>query len=207
VTATGKSLTRWLAELVPIIAIALGLALAIEAFVVKAYRIPSGSMLPTLHVNQRVLVDRIGAHFYTPHIGDIVVFHPPNNYASCTDPDQGQDGVGEDHASPCDAVATKPAPVTFIKRVVGLPGDRLAIRDGQVIRDGVAEKDSYAVPCPGLGACTFPEAITIPRGTYYMMGDNRPDSQDSRYWGPVPRKWIIGKAVLTYWPPDRIGVL
>ncbi len=107
-TATGKSLARWLAELVPIIAIALGLALAIEAFVVKAYRIPSGSMLPTLHINQRVLVDRLGAHFYTPHIGDIVVFHPPNNYASCADPDQGQDGVGENQPSPCDAVATRP---------------------------------------------------------------------------------------------------
>jgi signal peptidase I len=63
------------------------------------------------------------------------------------------------------------------------------------------------VPCRGLDACSFPQGITVPRGTYYMMGDNRPDSEDSRYWGPVPRKWIIGKAVFTYWPPDQIGTL
>jgi signal peptidase I len=207
VTASGKSLRRSLAELVAIVAIALGLALAIEAFVVKAYRIPSGSMLPTLHINQRVLVDRLGAHFYTPHIGDIVVFHPPNNYSSCSDPGEGQDGLGDGKASPCDVAATKAGSVTFIKRVVGLPGDHLTIRDGQVIRDGVVEKDPYAVPCGGLDACTFPQGITVPRGTYYMMGDNRPDSEDSRYWGPVPRKWIIGKAVFTYWPPDRVGTL
>jgi signal peptidase I len=207
VTATGKSLARWVGEIVPIVAIALGLALAIEAFVIKPYRIPSGSMLPTLHINQRVLVDRLGAHFYTPHIGDIVVFHPPKNYSVCADPDQGETSAGEDGPSPCDTVATTPGSVTFIKRVVGLPGDRLTIRDGQVIRDGVAEKDPYAVPCQGLAACTFSETITVPRGTYYMMGDNRPDSEDSRYWGPVPRKWIIGKAFFTYWPPDRVGGL
>jgi signal peptidase I len=207
VTVSGKSLTRRLAELVPIVAVALGLALAIEAFVVKPYRIPSGSMLPTLRINQRVLVDRLGAHFYTPHVGDIVVFHPPRNYSSCADPGEGETAAGEDAARPCDALQTKPSSVTFIKRVVGLPGDRLSIRKGQVIRDGVPEKASYAVACAGLASCTFPQAITVPRDAYYVMGDNRPDSQDSRYWGPVPRKWIIGKAFFTYWPPDRIGGL
>jgi signal peptidase I len=63
------------------------------------------------------------------------------------------------------------------------------------------------VPCYGLGSCTFAGTITVPRGDYYMMGDNRPDSEDSRFWGPVPRKWIIGKAFFTYWPPDRVGFL
>jgi signal peptidase I len=179
----------------------------IQTFVVKPYRIPSASMLPTLHVNQRVLVDRIGDRFYTPHIGDIVVFHPPRDYSSCADPGQGENDAGQDAARPCDAAQAASASVTFIKRVVGLPGDHLSIRDGQVIRNGVPERDSYAVPCAGLEACTFPQAITVPRGDYYMMGDNRPDSQDSRYWGPVPRKWIIGKAFFTYWPPDRIGSL
>ncbi len=206
-TETRKSLARSLVELVLIVAIALGLALIIQAFVVKPYRIPSGSMLPTLHINQRVLVDRIGDHFYTPHVGDIIVFHPPKNYSSCADPDQGENDAGEDGASPCDVQQSKASSVTFIKRVVGLPGDHLSIRNGQVIRNGVPESDPYAVPCDGLGSCSFPEAITVPRGDYYMMGDNRPNSEDSRYWGPVPRKWIIGKAFFTYWPPDRVGFL
>jgi signal peptidase I len=190
-----------------IVVVALILALVIQAFVVKPYRIPSGSMLPTLHINQRVLVNRLGDHFYTPHVGDIIVFHPPSDYSSCANPNQGANDAGGNSVAPCDAVQSKPSSVTFIKRVVGLPGDRLTIRDGQVIRDGVPEKDPYAVPCYGLGSCTFAHAITVPRGDYYMMGDNRPDSEDSRFWGPVPRKWIIGKAFFTYWPPDRIGFL
>jgi signal peptidase I len=207
VTKARKPLGRSLVELALIVAVALGLALVIQAFVVKPYRIPSGSMLPTLHIDQRVLVDRLGDHFYTPHIGDIIVFHPPRNYSSCVDPNQGENDFGADAATPCDAQQPQPAPVTFIKRVVGLPGDRLSIRDGQVIRNGLPEKDPYAVPCYGLGSCTFSQTITVPPGDYYMMGDNRPDSEDSRFWGPVPRRWIIGKAFFTYWPPDRIGFL
>jgi signal peptidase I len=207
VTKARKSLARSLVELVLIVAVALALALVIQAFVVKPYRIPSASMLPTLHINQRVLVDRIGDRFYTPHVGDIIVFHPPRNYSSCADPKQGENDAGEDAVTPCDAAQAQAASVTFIKRVVGLPGDRLAIRNGQVIRNGVLEKDPYAVPCYSLGSCTFAQTITVPRGDYYMMGDNRPDSEDSRFWGPIPRKWIIGKAFFTYWPPDRIGFL
>jgi len=95
----------------------------------------------------------------------------------------------------------------LIKRVVALGGDRISIRDGHVVRNGVREKDPYIVQCAGDSACNFPRTITIPRGDYYMMGDNRPDSEDSRFWGPVPKSWIIGKAFFTYWPPDRIGTL
>jgi signal peptidase I len=186
---------------------ALGLALGIQAFIVKPYRIPSASMLPTLHINQRVLVNRIGDHFSTPHIGDILVFHPPKDYSSCANPNEGENAAGQDGARACDLTNATEATVTFIKRVVGLPGDHISIRDGHVIRNGIPERDSYTVPCDGSGACTFPEPITVPRGEYYMMGDNRPDSDDSRFWGPIPRKWIIGKAFFTYWPPDRIGFL
>lgn len=207
-TATRKSVTSSLIELVVIVATALALALTIQAFVVKPYRIPSGSMLPTLHINQRVLVDRIGSHFSSPHLGDIMVFHPPTNYAlGCADPSEGQNQVGQDATKPCGVPRSVPSSETFIKRVVGLPGDRISIRDGHVIRNGVAEHDRYIVPCANTGFCSFPGTITVPKGYYYMMGDNRPDSEDSRFWGPVPRGWMIGKAFLTYWPPDRIGVL
>jgi signal peptidase I len=208
VTATKKSLTSSAAELVVIVVIAIGLALAIQALVVKPYRIPSGSMLPTLHINQRVLVDRIGSHFSSPHVGDIIVFHPPKNYAQgCANPSEGENQAGQDGARPCGVQQSQRSSETFIKRVVGLPGDRISIVDGHVIRNGMREKDAYTVPCDGNGACSFPGTITIPRGDYYMMGDNRPDSEDSRFWGPVPKAWIIGKAFFTYWPPDRIGFL
>ncbi len=207
-TQAKKSLTSSLIELVVIVVIALGLALGIQAFVVKPYRIPSGSMLPTLHINQRILVDRIGSHFMSPKVGDIVVFHPPKNYADgCANSNEGQNQAGQDASRPCGVAQSQPSSETFVKRVVGLPGDRISLVNGHVIRNGVREKDSYIVPCNGAAACTFPGTITIPRGDYYMLGDNRPDSEDSRFWGPVPKKWIIGEAFMTYWPPDRIGFL
>jgi signal peptidase I len=207
VTKKKKSFAASAIELVLVAALALGLALLIQAFVVKPYRIPSGSMLPTLHVNQRVLVNRLGSHFSSPHLGDIIVFHPPKDFNTCADPAEGENGAGQPSARACDVAQKTPSSETFIKRVVGLPGDRLTIRDGHVYRDGQREKDPYIVPCGDGISCQFPATIVIPPGDYYMMGDNRPDSEDSRFWGPVPKAWIIGKAFFTYWPPDRIGLL
>ncbi len=207
-TATKKSVTSSIAELVVIVAVALGLALGIQAFLIKPYRIPSGSMLPTLHINQRVLVDRIGTHFGSPHVGDIIVFHPPRNYAEgCVNPSEGENQAGQQGAQPCAVPQKQESSETFIKRVVGVGGDRISIVGGHVIRNGVKEKDPYIAPCDGNGTCNFPGTITVPRGDFYMMGDNRPDSEDSRFWGPIPKSWIIGKAFFTYWPPDRVGFL
>lgn len=206
-TKTKKSIAGSAVELVVIVVSALALALAIQAFVVKPYRIPSGSMLPTLHINQRVLVDRIGTHFSSPHVGDIVVFHPPLNYSECADPNQGLDQAGDNQARACDVAQRQRSSETFIKRVVAVGGDRISIVNGHVIRDGVREKDSYTVPCGDAGSCNFPGTITVPKGDFYMMGDNRPNSEDSRFWGPVPKAWVIGKAFFTYWPPDRVGFL
>jgi signal peptidase I len=201
-----KSTVGSIVELVVIVAVALGLALAIQAYIVKPYRIPSGSMLPTINVGQRVLVDRLGDDFSSPHVGEIIVFHPPANYgAGCLDPNEGQ--TGGPGQKPCGVARTEESSETFIKRVVGLPGDQIAIVNGHVIRNGVREHDSYIAPCGGASGCNFPVPITVPPGDYYMMGDNRGYSDDSRYWGPVPRSWIIGGAFFTYWPPDRIGTL
>jgi signal peptidase I len=208
VTRAKRSVAGSALELVAIIAAALGLALLIQAFVVKPYRIPSASMEPTLKVGQRILVDRIATNFTSPHIGEIVVFHPPKNYQQgCADPNAGENQNGQDSARACDTAWPQASSQTFVKRVVGLPGDRISILGGHVIRDGVREKDSYIAPCDGSGSCTFPATITVPRGDYFMMGDNRGESDDSRFWGPIPNSWIIGQAFLTYWPPDRIGVL
>ena len=207
-TAETKSVASSLVELVVIVALALALALAIETFIVKPYRIPSGSMLPTLHIDQRILVDRIGTHFTSLHIGEIVVFHPPHDYPDgCADSAEGVNADGVAAQRPCGVAWSQPSSETFVKRLVGLPGDRISIRNGVVIRNGASERDPYAIPCNRAPMCDFPGTITIPKGDYYFMGDNRPDSEDSRFWGPVPKAWIIGNAFFSYWPPDRVGFL
>ena len=182
-------------ELLLVAAVAIGLALLIQAFLVKPYRIPSGSMLPTLRVGQRILVDRIGSNFSSPRIGDIVVFHPPKYYSrGCANPSEGVNRDGQYATRGCAVRQALPSSLTFVKRVVGLPGDRLRIVGGHVYRDGVRERDAYIDPCHGIGSCDFPGTIAVPRGDYYMMGDNRGESDDSRFWGPVPKAWIIGEA-------------
>jgi len=160
-------------------------------------------MEPTLDVGQRVLVNRFLYHFTDPDIGDIVVFHPP----------AGADSGGECGAPPVpEQACARPTPTrsdqNFIKRVVAGPGDTLSIRNGHPVVNGVEKTDEpYTMPCEvGGGSCSLPKTITIPPDHYFMMGDNRGASQDSRFWGPVPRKWIIGKAFATYWPPDRVGI-
>jgi signal peptidase I len=196
-----KSTAGSLVELVVIVAVALGLALGIQAFLVKPYRIPSESMVPTLTVGQRVLVNRIGNRFSDPEIGEIMVFHPP---VGATTQTCGAPRKIEGQA--CDKETPQKDDTNFIKRVVAGPGDTLAIVDGHVIRNGKRAKEPFIKPCDGSGDCNFPKPITIPPDHYFMMGDNRGQSDDSRFWGPVPKKWIIGGAFATYWPPKRIGI-
>jgi len=203
VASKTSSTSGSLIELVLIVAVALGLALGIQAFLVKPYRIPSESMVPTLVKGQRVLVNRIGERFGPPDVGDIVVFHPPTG---------AEDGGGTCGATPpqgevCNQPTSQEASVNFIKRVVAGPGDRISIEDGHVILNGKRQKEPYIEPCGGGEACDLPREIKVPADHYFMMGDNRGSSDDSRFWGPVPRDWIIGKAFATYWPPKRIGLL
>jgi signal peptidase I len=192
-----------LVELVVIVAVALGLALGIQAFLVKPYRIPSESMVPTLDIGQRVLVNRLGARFTAPEVGDVTVFHPPSGSQT------NECGAGHSEVQACPRPTPQRSDVNFIKRVVAGPGDRVAIRDGHVILNGERQREPFArfASCEGGGECDFPEEITVPPDHYFMMGDNRGASDDSRFWGPVPREWIIGGAFATYWPPDRVGLL
>jgi signal peptidase I len=203
--AKSKSTTNSLIELAAIIVIAVLLALGIQAFLVKPYKIPSGSMEPTLIPGQRVLVNRIGMSINGPHIGEVVVFHPPQ-------------GAREQKCGPtryivtpggaaCDQTYPEAASENFIKRVIAGPGDTLSIREGHAYLNGKREQDSYIRACGGVSECNFPTPIKIPPGHWFMMGDNRGESDDSRFWGPVPTGWIIGGAFFTYWPPDRIGFL
>jgi signal peptidase I len=198
--ATPRTRLKSIIELLVTIAVAVGLALLIQAFIVKPYRIPSPSMVPTLAVGQRVLTNRLINH---PSVGDIVVFHPPAgadpSTPICGNPNQGGSGP-----QPCGLPTPQMSSQTFIKRVVGGPGDSIAIIHGHVYRNGRRENDPYIAPCD---SCNYPKPVVVPPGDYFMMGDNRGESDDSRFWGPVPDKWVIGVAFFTYWPPDRIGFL
>jgi signal peptidase I len=200
-TGRKKSARGSLIELVTIVAVALGLALGIQAFLVKPFRIPSESMVPTLDINQRVLVDRVTYKYGDPERGDIVVFKPP----------KGADGnfCGADHSddAPCPRPTKGRSDTNFIKRIVGMPGDRLKVVGGRAFIDGKPLEEPYARPDASCGICNLREEITIPDGHYFMMGDNRGASADSREWGPIPEKWMIGQAFLTYWPPGKVGPL
>jgi signal peptidase I len=170
---------------------AVAIVLAIKAWVVNPYRIPSSSMEPTLHcaggpgcearLSDRVLANRFIYHFRSPHRGEIVVFKtPPEAKARC--------GAGG----------------TFVKRLIGLPGDRWAERNGYVYINGKKLNEPYIKP--DRRDTETHEQITIPKGMYFMMGDNRSSSCDSRVWGAVPRKNLIGEVFATYWPPNRISI-
>jgi signal peptidase I len=175
---------------------AVAIVLAIKAYVVNPYRIPSSSMEPTLHcarpLNQcearfsdRVLANRFIYHFREPRRGEIVVFKtPPRAQIVCNN---GQGGGGGD---------------TFVKRLVALPGDRWRLQDGYLHINGEKLDESYIKP-DRRDADTIPEK-TVPKGEYVMLGDNRSSSCDSRRWGTVPRKNLIGPVFAVYWPPSRI---
>jgi signal peptidase I len=190
-----------LIELVTIVAVALGLALGIQAFLVKPFRIPSESMEPTLDVGQRVLVDRVSNRFGNPDRGDIMVFKPPAGA------DSNVCGVRHSNESACPRPTSRRSDTNFIKRVVAVGGDRLKVMDGRAYVNGKRQKESFIRPSSDCGICNLPREITIPKGYYFMMGDNRGESADSREWGPVPKDWMIGQAFMTYWPPGRVGTL
>lgn len=190
-----------LIELVVIVAIALGVALGIQAFLVKPFRIPSESMVPTLEIGQRVLVNRVGEHFGDPERGDVMVFKPPQGA------DDNMCGIRHPAEQPCPRSTPGKSDTNFIKRVVGLPGERLSVERGRVYIDGRPQKEPFIRPDAQCALCNMPEEIVIPKGQYYMMGDNRGASADSREWGPVPKDNMIGNAFATYWPPGKWGGL
>lgn len=197
----GRRPRSQLVELVLIIAVALGLAFGIQALLVKPFRIPSKSMEPTLQVGQRVLVDRVSGRFSEPHRDDIVVFKSPAGADSNTC------GVSHPPDQPCPRPTDGESDTVFIKRVVGEPGDRIKVIEGRVYVDGELQDEPFARVDTQCGTCELPQEIVVPPGHFFMMGDNRGQSQDSRVWGPVPEDSIIGNAFFTYWPPKRIGPL
>ena len=163
-------------------------------------------MLPTLEPGQRILVNRFSHHIGgDPKLGDVTVFLPPQGAMTGTCGHAGE-GPGYDGGAATRRSCSKPtathADTTFVKRVVGMPGDTIAVVNGHVIRNGKPTNEPFASDCAGAGLQPEPDHGSR-AGTYFLMGDNRGNSEDSRFWGPVPRDWIIGKAVVSYWPPER----
>ena len=174
--------------------VAIAAALLVQAFAIKPYRIPSESMASTLRPGDRVLVNRVVYHLREPHRGDVMVFRYP-----------------EDRN------------VVFIKRIVGVPGDTLQVREGRLWVNGRAADEPYvhrttghrdptAAPGPVAGSTmrepwSLAQPYTVPADSYFVMGDNRTDSDDSRFWGTVPRADIIGEGFVVYWPLGRWNAL
>jgi signal peptidase I len=190
VAARKRSAWAAVAELVIVIAIALGLTWFVQQYIARSYRIPTGSMRTTVDEGDRVLAARFVGWVFDPERGDVLVFHPP--------------GVGE----VAQQGATTQADVTFIKRVVGLPGETV-----QGVGDHVLICKAPRVACRQLrepyvtGITSDFGPITLSHDTYFMMGDNRQSSEDSRVWGPLARRNVIGTAFVRYWPLRRFGVL
>jgi signal peptidase I len=181
-------------EYVAVVAAAVLVALAVQAWLIKPYRIPSGSMLDTLRPGDRVLVNRVVYRLRDPHRGDVIVFRYPE------DPH-----------------------LVFIKRVVGVPGDLLKVQNGRLYVNGRRAAEPYVHHTGGRLDPTVAQAAIagsslhhpwslsepyrIPAGQFFVMGDNRTDSDDSRDWGTVPRSAIVGEGLATYWPLSRLRTL
>jgi signal peptidase I len=198
-TGRGAKLAIGLGVVVGLI-VAVGVA-AVATGTIRAFRAPSPSMEPTIHVGQHFLVARMSWPFSDPQRGDIVVFHPPAGADSqeCGVPSQPDDG------HPCSKPTPERSETSFIKRIVAMPGDELYIRGNHVYishsgLDGPYKRQDEpfinSSPCDEL--CNLPKPITVPPGHFYMLGDNRGASDDSRDWGPVPRSALIGRKFLTY---------
>jgi signal peptidase I len=177
-------------DLLVTLAFAAVIAYVVQLWVVKPYHVPSGSMENTLHVGDRIIAARFIYHLTDPARGEILVFHP--------------NGFGDAAAvSPTNHVSSE----TFVKRLIGLPNEWISASKGHVDvcktgphSDCTVLNESY-VSSPQED---FPP-VHIPPNHYFMMGDNRSDSDDSRTWGPIDRSQIIGRVFMTYWPPDRIS--
>ncbi len=182
------SVGRWLIEWAIILVLVVGFTFVLRTFVIQTFSIPSGSMLPTLHVGDRIIVNKLSYDFHDVHRGDIVVFkRPPLESQNYSD---------------------------LVKRVVGLPGETISSVNGKIYINGKLLSAPWLPPGPQdftgpLASDAHPQfnmpgPVKIPAGEYYVMGDNRTDSEDSRFFGPIPKSLIVGRAVAVVWPVSRI---
>ena len=199
---TKKGALGFFKELPILLLVAFLLALLIKTFLIQAFYIPSESMVPTLEVGDRVLVNKVVYRLHPPRRGDVIVFEEPNT------------GPGP-HRNPISAfwhwlteglgLSTNPEK-DFIKRVIALPGETIEINRCVVYIDGKPLKEPYVNPIQG-GNCEFPPH-RVAANTLFVMGDNRGNSRDSRFGlGDIPYDKVVGRAFVIIWPPSRAGWL
>jgi signal peptidase I len=181
-----------LLEIVETLVLTLVIYLLIHNFIAQPFEVEQESMVPTIVEHEYILIDKISPRFSDYDRGDIVVFQPPPGY------EQGG--------------------VPFIKRVIGLPGDKVSLENGRVFvtppcGSAVPLDEPYVITVDGHTAPTQPRDAdgtadwTVPPGKYFVLGDNRPESQDSRFFGPITRDSIVGRAWLRYFPLDRVAIM
>lgn len=181
IAKTGKTLIRWISEWLAIILVALSAAFLIRAYVFQTFYIPSVSMVPTLQVGDRIIVSKLSTTFGDINRGDVIVFkHPPREQCG------GDTGPNSD----------------LVKRIIGMPGDELTSRNNTIYVNGKKLVENWQHE-PNLGSDIG--YVKVPKGQYFMMGDNRPSSCDSRMWGTLPESLIVGKVVLRIWPLSHFG--
>ena len=197
--APSNRLLRSVLELPFLILSAAAIAFCLKTFVAQAFYIPSESMTPQLQVNDRVLVSKVAYRLHRPNRGDIVVFDCPRS--SCPEEPEGGNLVVRFLRAVGEGVGVlQPSTEEFIKRVVGLPGETLEAREGDVYVDGRRLVEPY-LPA-GTRTVNLP-ATRVPVGRLFVMGDNRGNSSDSRVFGPIARSTVVGRTILKVWPlPD-----
>ncbi len=195
--STSDSGGSFLYELPGLLLAALIVAVVIKTFVIQPFYIPSGSMIPTLEVDDRVMVSKVNDVFGEIERGEILVFENPYRVAE-------EESIPEAVVrSVLEALGIRTSPYDdLVKRVVALGGEEIEIRDNQVLVDGFAVDEPYLQP--GTSMPEFGPQV-VPEGHLFMMGDNRNSSSDGRVFGPIPVEDVIGEAVIRIWPLDRLG--
>ncbi|KAM3114274.1 signal peptidase I [Phormidesmis sp. 146-33] len=180
-TSSPEKVSPWktLWENFQILLVALILALIVRAYVAEPRFIPSDSMMPTLHVGDRLVVEKMSYRFGLPNFGDIVVFDPP--------PQLQEQGYSKDQA--------------FIKRIIGTSGETIEVKNGKVYINNQPLQESYIAEAPKY----LMSPAKVPEGSFFVMGDNRNNSNDSHVWGFLPKEYILGRAWIRFYPFDRLG--
>ncbi len=174
-----RNTRRWIVEWVVIVLVAVGVAFGVRTFVAQTYYVPSTSMWPTLKAGDRIVVSKI---YGAIEPGDIIVFKRP----------------------PAEHCGGPPVP-DLVKRVIGLPGQTVSAHGGKVYITGKLQKEPWLPRTdPTKTVTTMTHPVKVPQGDYFVMGDNRVDSCDSRTWGPVKSSYVVGKVFLILWPPSQL---
>ena len=177
-----KQQARFWVEAVQTVGLSVALAFGVRQFVAEARLVPTGSMQPTIEINDRLFVEKISYRFHSPKRGDIIVFQAPEKAL---------------------AAAQSTTKDAYLKRIVGLPGEEVTVKDGQVLVNGKVLAEDYIKSPP---AYVWGPNL-VPDGHYLVLGDNRNSSSDGHVWGFLSEETIIGKAAVRFWPPSRIGGL